>query len=979
MATDDATLRSHRAIQVEAAQRGLGLVLGCSLTLLGLVVFAGWIFRQQALVILLGPMPVSANAAIGLIASGVGLVGIASDRQRMTVGAALIAFVIGGLTLYQYLLGADFRIDTLLFNDFTGRQAIAGRMPAVTALELALSALSLLAFVSGRRFGLRYSIAGVFATSVVALALVDIMVFFTGVFGLLREGLLLGGALPESFAFLALGAWVTFIAWQRDAAQPDLPRWLPVAAGLGFLVTTVFLWRALASEQNERQATRLHTQARIVHRDLSLRLDLLIRSTERLARRTASSAPVAEWVRDASLLVRDAPEVTGIVWTRPSTDSLIVAPPGFDPVVAGFDLARVLSDSTMSSRGATTVAAMDPAGRRFALLSAACSEASCRGQLAVLVLGDVFVRSIFTPEDSEYVVTVSSRGERVFASPLERDRRAPVDSLQFISGNLRWDVAVSPTANSLALGRTALPEVVLGLGLLVSVLLTISLRLAQTAWVRAREFERQRLVLALESATDGVWEWDVESGRLDRTPAIWRRLGYEPGQVESSLTAWTSRIHPDDTERFSSALASHLEGKTPSFELEYRVRAQNGAWHWIVDHGRVVEYTVTGQPRRMLGLSGDVTERKRADQVLAESEQRFRAIFDSAFQFQSLMDLDCNLLEANRASLEFAGLSLEDVRGKPIWESYWWSESTERVERLKSACLDAARGKVVQYQDEIRGIEDRRATIDFSIKPIRDAEGRVIQLLAEGRDITERKRAEAALREVDTLSTMGRLAARVAHEINNPLAGIQNSFLLIKDAIPTTHPHFKYVGAIEREIQRIARVTRQLYETYRHGQEPERHSSVGMVISDAVSLLSQVNRASRVTIHVDASGAPSVIPLPDAIVRQAVFNLVQNAVDASPSGGEVWVRTWTEGGKLRLSVRDEGAGVPHELRERVFDPFYSTKRGIPTGGMGLGLSLVRRSVQALGGRVWIAGDGDAGGADFHVEIPLTPISSEATR
>jgi PAS domain S-box-containing protein len=972
MATDDATLRSHRAFQVQAAQRGLGLVLGYTLAILGLLVLAGWISRQQALVILVGPTPVSANAALGLVASGIGLIGIASDRQRMTVGAALVAFVIGGLTLYQYLLGADFRIDTLLFDDFTNRQAMAGRMPAVTALEMALSALSLLAMVSGRRFGLRYSIAGVFATSVVALALVDIMVFVTGVFGLLREGLLLGGALPESFAFLALGAWVTFIAWRRDAAQPDLPTWLPIAAGLGLLVTTVFLWRALASEQNERLATRLHTQTRAVHRNLSMRLDGLTRLLERLAHRTASTRSLEEWTTDASMNVRDSPEVSGIIWRPSPDDSLVVAPSGFVPTSAGFDVARIFAaDTAMSARGTTHVRAIDPAGRRFALVRPACSERTCRGQIAALVLGEVFVRSIFTPEDTENVVTVSSRGERVFASPLPRDRRGPSDSLRFIAGNLEWEVAVSPTRRALSLARTSLPEVVLGLGLAVSVLLTITLRLAQTAWVRAREFERERLHLAMESASDGVWEWDVESGRVDRSAAIWRRLGYEPGQVESSLAAWTSRIHPDDTERFSAALATHLDGKTPSFELEYRVRAQNGEWHWIVDHGRVVEYTVTGQPRRLLGLSGDVTERKRADQVLAESEQRFRAIFDSAFQFESLMDLDCNLLEANRASLEFAGLTLEDVRGKPIWESHWWNESPQRVERLKTACLEAARGKVVKYQEEIRGREDRRATIDFSIKPILDGDGRVVQLLAEGRDITERKRAEAALREVDTLSTMGRLAARVAHEINNPLAGIQNSFLLIKDAIPTNHPHYAYVGAIEREIQRIARVTRQLYETYRHGQEQERNSSVGMVISDAVSLLSQVNRSSRVKIHVDASGAPSVIPLPDAIVRQAVFNLVQNAVDASPPGGEVWVRTWLDDGKLRLSVRDEGAGVPEDLRDRVFDPFYSTKRGVPTGGMGLGLSLVRRSVEALGGRVWIA-DGSDAGADFQVEIPLTP-------
>jgi hypothetical protein len=368
-------------------------------------------------------------------------------------------------------------------------------------------------------------------------------------------------------------------------------------------------------------------------------------------------------------------------------------------------------------------------------------------------------------------------------------------------------------------------------------------------------------------------------------------------------------------------------------------------------------------------VCADVTERKRADQALAASERRFRAVFDSGFQFQSLLDLDGRLLEANRTSLEFGGVQLSDVRGSFFWDTPWWRGDAARQARLQHACVKAAEGQTVLYQEEVQGLGDRRALIDFSLKPIQDAEGRVRQILAEGRDITERKRAEDAMREMDTLSTMGRLAARVAHEINNPLAGIQNSFLLVKDAVPESHPHHAYVGAIEREIARIAAVTRQLYETYRPGSDGAAPASVPVVISDAVRMLEQVNRGSKVRIDVDAAQAPAVVPIPSALLRQAVYNLVQNAVEASPPGAAVAVRAWRERRTFWLSVRDWGPGVPSHLRDKIFEPFVSTKNGIKTGGMGLGLSLVRRSVQAVGGRIEIH-DPEGGGAEFRIQLPL---------
>lgn len=514
-------------------------------------------------------------------------------------------------------------------------------------------------------------------------------------------------------------------------------------------------------------------------------------------------------------------------------------------------------------------------------------------------------------------------------------------------------------------------SLVVAMGVTVLLLVIATLRLMGKSHAAARTAERARLASAVESATDGLWERNPHSGESSRSDAVWQRLGYDPAQMNgvANRVSWDSLIHPEDLPVYDERMGQHLAGATDSFELEYRVKARDGDWHWMVDRGRLLERDARGRPVRILGICADVTERKRSDLALTASEHRFRTMFDSGFQLQHLLDVNCRLLEANRTSLAFAGVELSQVAGHFFWDTPWWAGQDAGQGRLRSACQEALAGKTVRYQDEVKGAGGRATLMDFSLTPIMDSEGRVIQLLAESRDISERQRMDSTMRELDTLSTMGRLAARVAHEINNPLAGIQNSFLLVKGAIPTSHPYYSYVGAIEREIARMGAITRQLYETYRPDGDGRETASIPSLISDAVAMLQQVNRTTRVRIDVDTSGAPAVLPLPGALLRQAVYNLVQNAVEASPPGATVLVRAWKDGNSFFLSVKDQGPGVPEDIRGRIFEPFVSTKIGIRTGGMGLGLSLVKRSVLALGGRIDLR-DPEGGGAEFCIAIPL---------
>jgi PAS domain S-box-containing protein len=537
---------------------------------------------------------------------------------------------------------------------------------------------------------------------------------------------------------------------------------------------------------------------------------------------------------------------------------------------------------------------------------------------------------------------------------------------------MTWQLSVWPMQAARSPGAPAgLPGLVLGFGLLVSGLLPVSLQLGRTLQANARTAELARMQLLLGRSMDRAWSWEVP-GRAVEAPVFESATS---GQ-ELRKGRWTDLIHADDRQRVESLLAAHLDGWTRVFEAQYRVLDASGDWHWRVDRGHVSERGPYGTPLQMLGVCGDVSERRRADEERERSERRFRAMFDSAYQFQVLLDLQSRVLEANPTALELLGTQLDiaQVRGREFWDTTWWRTPEARA-WARTACEGASAGRIVKHELELVNDRGQRVIMDFSVKPIRDAEGKVAQLLVEGRDMTARRRAESELREVETLTTMGRIAARVAHEINNPLAGIQNSFLLLRDAIPKDHPHYAYVGAIEREIRRIANVTRQLYETYRPDTDTTGLAGVRTLIVDAVAFLQQVNRPTNVKIEADLSGVPSLVAIPESVLRQSVYNLVQNAVEASPPGGTVSVVAEVVDTDFVLRVRDQGPGVAPEWRERIFLPFVTTKgRGAATGGMGIGLSLVRRSVEAMGGVVELA-DPPEGGAEFVIRIPVAQATN----
>ncbi len=204
---------------------------------------------------------------------------------------------------------------------------------------------------------------------------------------------------------------------------------------------------------------------------------------------------------------------------------------------------------------------------------------------------------------------------------------------------------------------------------------------------------------------------------------------------------WLNCIHEGDRERVESALRLAYTDMRP-FECEYRLCRRDGRYRWMLDR-RSPHYQPDGTLAGYAGIAIDHTERRENEHAIADAQVRYRAILDNSFQFIGLLDTDGSVLDANRSSLLFAGVPAQDVLGKKYWDTPWWTHSTEAQERLRQAVEDGAKGAFVRFETTHPAPDGSLAYVDFSLKPVFDETGRVIYLVPEARNITERKQQEA--------------------------------------------------------------------------------------------------------------------------------------------------------------------------------------------------------------------------------------------
>lgn len=370
-----------------------------------------------------------------------------------------------------------------------------------------------------------------------------------------------------------------------------------------------------------------------------------------------------------------------------------------------------------------------------------------------------------------------------------------------------------------------------------------------------------------------------------------------------------------------------------------------------------------------------VAERRAAANLLRQNQERLDAMYNTSLEYIGLLDRNGIVLDCNRASLEFAGNTREEIVGKEFWDAPWFLYTPGVQEKVREAVARAAAGQPTHTDTALTRPSGEVIHFDFSLSPVFDAEGYVQYLVPEARDISELKRAQLALVRSEKLAAVGRLASSIAHEINNPLEAVTNLLYLAREHAEPSEVS-GYLEAADHELRRVSVIANQTLRFHRQSSKPEPvHASD--LLSTVLSIYEGRLRNSDISVEVSHRTEDQVVCF-GGDVRQVLNNLVGNAIDAmsgNRNGGRLLIRSqrshdWATGRRgIVFTIADNGAGIPQDAQSHIFEPFFTTKGAAGTGlGLWVSKEVVDRHQGTLKVRSRNAPDGS--GTVFRFFLPF---------
>ncbi|HEY0968458.1 MAG TPA: PAS domain-containing protein [Opitutaceae bacterium] len=471
------------------------------------------------------------------------------------------------------------------------------------------------------------------------------------------------------------------------------------------------------------------------------------------------------------------------------------------------------------------------------------------------------------------------------------------------------------------------------------------------------------------------WLTDVAKNQmLYVSPAYAVIWGRSCASLIASPHDWIDAIHPDDRARVREAVGTkQAQG---SYDEEFRILRPDGELRWIRDRAFPVR-NASGEVYRIVGVSTDITPRRRAEEAQRASEERLQILIENTSDIIALID--------DQGVIQFHGPSVERILGIPVVELVGRS-AMDFVHEEDQPRLREAISRAILKPDQPFTVEmrvQRKDGVWRSLQTIGKFAGNLngsSVIVVNSRDVTDQRLLEQQFLRAQRMEAIGSLANGVAHDLNNILSPVMIASGLLKESsISAQDRHL--VDMVEQAARRGADIIRQLL-TFSRGVEGARMPiQLRHIVKEMVALMRETF-PREITIEKDVPADLPVVRGDATQIHQVLMNLCVNARDAMPDGGKLVIRSAlveigeaeasrqtgiVAGPFVQLTVSDTGSGIPAAIRDRIFDPFFTTKE--QGKGTGLGLSTVLGIVRSHQGFITIASEPGQGSA-FSVHLPL---------
>lgn len=489
--------------------------------------------------------------------------------------------------------------------------------------------------------------------------------------------------------------------------------------------------------------------------------------------------------------------------------------------------------------------------------------------------------------------------------------------------------------------------------------------------------------LAMDATSDGIWDWDTATGQVFYNQN-WAAILNET-QVLPTYASWESRVHPRDKDRVLASIRSHLSGRTPSWKAEHRLKTRTGEWKWVLGRGRIVETDSHGAPRRMVGTMVDISDRKKAEVELRHQRRLFEIMFNTIPDAVVITDQHRRIRLANKSMVSLFGYRPDELEGQSTRRLYAVEQDYDRS------------GKTVFNKDS-EAPEDlyitRYQTKDgnafagetFGAKLV-DEDNQWVGNLGIIRDITERLDTEKRLQQAQKMESIGNLAGGIAHDFNNLLYPIIGMAELLMDDLDPDSPEHQNVREILNAGLRGSDLVKQILAFSRQSEHRFLPVLPQKIIQEVLRL-SRATLPANIEIREEIQQDCGMIWADPSQVHQVIMNMITNAFHAlEENGGAITVRLMEkhlnqgdlpesmlqEGRYACLTISDTGHGIPAEVMDRIFDPYFTTKE--QGKGTGLGLAVAYGIIKEHKGDIKVYSEPGTG-TSFTIYLPMVETPDE---